>query len=82
MQVPGKVEEKIERKRKPEVDVKDEKVVDHIRVVAVLRMHVNDPENTLSVKRIEEHEKTIFELMKPCDAINGIGWMELDLQLG
>ena len=45
------MKKKLERQVKPEVNVKDQKVVDHIRVVAVLRMHVNDSENTLSVKR-------------------------------
>ena len=31
---------KLKRKMEPEVDVEDEKVIDHVRVVAVLRMHV------------------------------------------
>ena len=39
------------KKMKPEVDVEDEKVVDHIGVVAVLRMHVHDPGITWNVKR-------------------------------
>ena len=56
VQVPGKVG-KLKRKTKPEVDVEDEKVVDHVGVVAVLRMQVHDPGITLSVKRIVRRRK-------------------------
>ena len=58
VKVPGKVEvRKLKRKTKPEVDVEDEKVVDHVGVVAVLRMQVHDPGITLSVKRIDGKKK-------------------------
>ena len=56
--MPGKVEvQKVKKKKKPEVDVEDEKVVDHVGVVAVLRMQVHDPGITLSVKRIDGRRK-------------------------
>ena len=43
---------------KPEVDMKDEKVVNHVGVVAVLGMHIHDPGSRFIVQSESENNSS------------------------